>query len=71
MERYRNIDCDSGVQAFEIGQDYIKIQFLTGTPYIFSYINTGSENIEIMKRLAKSGEGLNAFINTVVKKIHK
>lgn len=68
MERYRNIGGDSGVYAFEIGSDYIKVQFSDGAIYLYNYSSTGSYKIEQMKNLARSGNGLNSFINTIVRK---
>jgi hypothetical protein len=47
--------------------------FTTGKAYLYSYASAGAGNIgniEQMKRLAVSGEGLNAFISTTVKKLY-
>lgn len=68
MERYKDIDGDSGVVAYEYGDDYIRVQFSTGKIYLYTYASAGSNNIEQMKVLARNGEGLNAYINTRVKK---
>ena len=70
MERYRNIDGDSGVSAYEIGVDFIRVQFGTGATYLHTYSSAGSANIEQMKILAKKGDGLNSFINTTVCKLY-
>jgi hypothetical protein len=67
MERYRNINGDSGVTYFEIGPDWIKVWFNEDW-YLYTYASAGSNNIEEMKRLAAAGEGLNAFINKNVNK---
>ena len=71
MERYRNIDGDSGVAAYEVGPDYIRVQFSDGSVYLYTYASAGSHNIEEMKRLAVAGDGLNAFINKNVKKSYE
>ena len=68
MERYKDIDGDSGVVAYEYGDDYIRVQFSTGKIYLYTYASAGSNNIEQMKVLVRNGEGLNAYINTRVKK---
>ena len=68
MERYRNLDGDSGVAGYEIGADFIRVQFSDGSVYLFTYASAGAHNIERMKVLAAAGDGLNAFINTNVKK---
>ena len=36
MESKRNSGCDSGVKAYEIGPDYIRVQF-SGVPYVYTY----------------------------------
>ena len=68
MEQYRNIDGDSGIAEFEIGPDYIRVKFIGGSVYLYTYVSAGSQNIEQMKRLAVAGNGLNAFINKNVRK---
>ena len=70
MQRYGNLGGDSGVAAFEIGDDSIKVQFSTGAVYLYTYQSAGSHNIEEMKRLALAGKGLNSFINRQVRKAY-
>lgn len=64
MQTYRDWDNDSGVTAYEIGNDYIIIQFKVGRDrfYKYTYNSTGSSDIEEMKRLASAGDGLNEYI---------
>lgn len=71
MERYRNSGGDSGVSAYEIGSDYIIVKF-SGTvrAYRYSYRKAGQRHVETMKRLARSGSGLNSYINRYVKKLY-
>lgn len=68
MERYLNLGGDSNVTGYEIGPDFIRVQFGDGSIYLYTYKSAGSENIEQMKQLARSGQGLNSFINRVVRK---
>ncbi len=68
MERYRDIDGDSGVAEYESGNEYIRVRFKDGSVYIYTYASAGTNNIEEMKRLAAAGDGLNAFINKNVRK---
>ena len=68
MERYLNIDGDSGVSGYEIGVDFIRVQFSSGSIYLYTYVSAGQDLIEQMKVLAKTGNGLNAFINTHARK---
>jgi hypothetical protein len=67
MTKYLDIDNDSGVEAYEISSDKISVKFKGSSVYVYSYQSAGIENIEHMKKLAKSGEGLNSFINLNVK----
>jgi hypothetical protein len=70
VERYRDIDGDSGVSAYEIGEDFVRVQFSTGAIYLYTESSAGSANIEQMKVLAEKGNGLNSFINTRVRKLY-
>ena len=67
MERYRDWDRDSGVRAFEICEGHIDVQFKSGDVYRYTSSSVGPENLVQMKALARAGEGLNSFINRVVK----
>jgi hypothetical protein len=69
MERYRNSSGTSGVNSFEIGNDYIRIKF-TGSSKTYQYSYQGkarSNHVENMKTLARRGSGLNSYINQHVK----
>lgn len=68
MEQYKNLGRDSGVSFYEINSESVTVQFNTGKIYLYTYQSAGSQNIEEMKLLAKNGEGLNSFINRVVRK---
>jgi hypothetical protein len=67
MVRYRNSIGSSGVVAYEIGDDFIKVQFHDRKIYLYSYKSAGSHHIEQMKALAARGRGLNSYINKYVK----
>ena len=62
MERYANLNGNSNVVAFEIGNTWIKVQFVTGSPYTYSYQKAGETHVERMKVLAREGRGLNSYI---------
>ncbi len=68
MKRYKNLSGDSGVIAYEIGNDSISIQFVDGCVYLYTYQSAGRDNIEHMKSLAIAGQGLSSFISQAVKK---
>lgn len=64
MEYYRDWDNDSSVLAYELGANFIIIQFKTGRWKFYKYTDSscGSFNIAEMKRLAVVGDGLNEYI---------
>lgn len=68
MELYKDIDGDSGVAAFEIGEGWIKVQFLKGGTYLYDSAKPGQAHVEEMQRLARTGDGLNAYINKFIRK---
>ena len=68
MQRYKDIDHDSGVIGYEIGEEYITVWFSgTNKSYTYSYAVAGPTHVGEMKKLAIAGEGLNAYINRFVK----
>ena len=67
MKKYLDLNKDSGIESYEISSDRISVKFKGGSVYAYSYQSAGRENIEKMKKLAKSGDGLNSFINLNVK----
>lgn len=70
MNPYKDIDGDSGVEAYEIGEDFIRVRFSKGGVYLYTYASAGAGNVEEMKRLAVRGDGLNAYINKYAKKLY-
>lgn len=68
MQRYADINNDSGVVGYEILATSITVWFEgTARPYTYSYAVAGQHHVERMKQLAHSGDGLNAYINYNVK----
>jgi hypothetical protein len=67
MQQYQNLGGNSGVSAYEIGPDFIRVRFSTGAVYVYTYASAGSNNVEYMKQLARNGQGLNSFIQTNVR----
>ena len=66
METYSNLSNVSGVLAYQLGDDYIIVQFKTGQYMFYKYTNTSASKsvIEILKNLAQQGRGLNSYIST-------
>ncbi|MCC6817533.1 MAG: hypothetical protein IT245_01400 [Bacteroidia bacterium] len=70
MNRYKNSGGNSGVHAYEIGQDYIVVWFNAGgKSYTYSYGKAGRQHVENMKELAINGQGLNSYIMKNVAKM--
>lgn len=70
MIKYEDINGDSGVEAYEQGDDYIAVLFKSGSArrYLYNHDVTGYQHVEAMKDLAANGDGLNAYINRHVRK---
>lgn len=62
MEKYQNLNGHSGIECFAIGPDFITIGFRNGDCRMYTYESAGPEAVERMKELARSGKGLNSFI---------
>jgi hypothetical protein len=64
MKTYKNLSGNSGVVAYEIGKNFIKVKFEGESGiYIYDYKRPGRELVEEMKALALKGEGLSTFIS--------
>ena len=72
METYQNVNGNSGIAGYKIGDTGIEVEFAdTESVYRYSYESAGRENVEEMKRLAAQGHGLNSFINRRVKYLYE
>ena len=71
MEIYQDRDGDSGVAAYENGENFIRVKFKDGSIYRYTFASAGQSNIEQMKSLAVAGDGLNSFINKFVRKSYE
>jgi hypothetical protein len=67
LHRYRNRGRNSGVTAYEIGDDYIKVEFADGPLYLYTHDIPGERKVEQMKKLALQGKGLSTFISRSVR----
>ena len=68
MEKYKNTKGDSGVEFYEIGSDFIIVQFINDGTYLYNYQIPGSSHVERMKKLAIKGRGLSTYISTNIRK---
>ena len=67
MQPYKNLGGNSGVSAYEIGDDYIKVEFDDQEAYVYDYEEPGRDHVERMKELAEAGQGLHTYINQYVR----
>jgi hypothetical protein len=63
MQRYGNLSGDSGVDAYEIGNDFIKVRFRLGIVYWYTEGSVGATHVAVLKRLARRGRGLATYIS--------
>ena len=65
MKPYRDTDGDSGVEAYQYGDDWIEVRFDAGQHrnYRYDAARMGQHHIDSMKHLADAGDGLNGYIN--------
>lgn len=67
MITYKNLSGNSGIKAYEIGDDSITVQFNSGDTYVYSYTVPGRDAVEAMKILAVKGIGLSTYISKVIR----
>ena len=67
MKKYKGLSGDSGVIAYQLGDESIRVKFVDGAVYTYSYVSTGRVHIEQMKVLAESGRGLSTYISKYVR----
>ena len=67
LRPYMNKSGVSGVTAFEIKSDSIRVQFNGKSVYEYSHSSAGKEKVEKMKELALKGRGLSTYISQKVK----
>jgi hypothetical protein len=66
MKRYRNLDGNSGVTAYECGDGFIRIRFVNGDTYEYTDKVTGAEHVANMQQLARGGRGLATYVSRFV-----
>jgi len=63
MKRYPNFSGESGVDAYELGPNFIKIRFRAGVVYRYTKASVGARHMSALKRLARRGWGLATYIS--------
>ena len=67
MKRYRNLNGESGVVAYENHPHSIIVQFQDGKKYEYTERSAGVDMVRAMKQLAALGQGLSTFISRYVR----
>ncbi|MBI2473934.1 hypothetical protein HYV70_05285 [Candidatus Uhrbacteria bacterium] len=73
MERYRNLNGNSDVEAYEIQSDAIIVKFSEANKdgyryYKYGNFKPGSYHLQQLKQLALLGRGLGGYISSNVRK---
>lgn len=69
MEAYQNKSGVSGVVAYEIGSDFIKVKFEKNhCVYLYNYQRPGAMHVDEMQRRALAGIGLATYIGKYINK---
>ena len=68
MTKYLNLNGDSGVTDYEIGDDFIRVRFKGPHQYLYTYSMPSRSEVETMKKLAREGKGLGTFISQFIRK---
>ncbi len=64
MKRYRNLSGKSGVVAYALAEDAIRVRFAgSDRVYEYSHASAGRAHVAEMKRLAAAGRGLSTYIS--------
>ena len=67
MKPYKNLNGNSGIKAYALLPDGIKIEFADGSIYLYNITSNGERAIDVMKGLAKKGIGLTTYINQEIR----
>lgn len=67
MQKYLALCGDAGVEAYEITEDGIILEFQDGSKYLYNGIKPGLEHVEAMAAFAASGQGLTTYVNQHVR----
>lgn len=59
---YANTGGNSGVSTYDYGEDWMVVNFTTGSRYIYTLKSTTPESMGYLKKYAQEGKGLNSYI---------
>jgi hypothetical protein len=67
MTHYKNLEGHSGVTGYDVGENYIKVEFNHDAVYLYTFKSAGKKVIDNMKKLAVEGKGLSTYISQTVR----
>ena len=59
---YANKGGDSGVASYESSEDSLTVYFTSGAVYLYTVDSCGEFTLDLLKRLARAGRGLNSWL---------
>ncbi len=62
MTPYKNVHRLSSILAYEISDESIRIEFVSGAMRVYTYENVGKIHVEAMKKCAIKGKGLGSYV---------
>lgn len=62
MIPYKNINRFSSILAYEFGNEWIRIEFVSGAVREYTYEKVGKDHVEAMKKCALRGKGLGSYV---------
>lgn len=62
MIPYKNVHRLSSILAYEISDESIRIEFVSGAVRDYTFQNVGREHVEAMKKCAVRGKGLGSYV---------
>ena len=63
MKAYKNLGGNSGISSYQIFENAIDIEFVSGRVYTYEKRNIGEVNFAVIKALAEAGAGLCGHIS--------
>lgn len=66
LKPYHDSQGTANASGYATGRTWIMVQFKDDALYLYTNASCGAEHIRELKRLAKQGEGLDAYINKYV-----
>lgn len=70
FKKYADINDSSRINAYKIGPTYIKVQFVSGNIYMYTFKSAGEDHVKNMWEIAEAGNGLNGYINQFCKETY-